>query len=152
MRTLSPWHRHRTRAAPPRWGRRQRRPRVLVEHPDTQVREVLQQQLTEHGYDVVTCPGPGTDATRVPCPVVHDAPCPGVDGADAVICGLAPGAAAAQVVAGIGHTRPTLPVLVERRLHPTLARGEPGTHRFYRTTVAPLVRRLHHALAGVRDG
>ena len=149
MRPLSTWRRHRTRAAPPRWGSRQRRPRVLLEHPSTAVRAVLQQQLTEHGYDVVTCPGPGPDGTRVPCPVVHDALCPAVEGADAVICGLGPGAS--EIVSGIRGLRPTLPVLLEGGLHPSLARGEPGTHRFYRTTVAPLVRRLHHAFASVRD-
>lgn len=63
--------------------------RVLVEHPDPSVRTILQRDLTERGYDVLTCGGPRpVGEPHAPCPLLRQAPCPAVEDADVVVSGL----------------------------------------------------------------
>lgn len=69
-----------TQVGPERAGRR-----VLFEHADGAVREVMARELSQLGYDVLTCGGP-RDA--VGCPVLQQQPCPAVEGADVVVTGL----------------------------------------------------------------
>jgi hypothetical protein len=59
---------------------------VLVEHPDPWARDLLATGLRLHGYAVVTCGGPRpSDGPDVCCPLLRDAPCGGVSGADVVL-------------------------------------------------------------------
>lgn len=146
MGPLLGWRGHRTRRVPPRWETTARGRRVLVEHTDPRVREALALRLEEHGYRVLTCPGPDRDM-GVTCPVLRDATCPAVEEADAVISALDPtDPTSGALVEGIHRTRPHLPVLTGEDLHITTPPDQAGSHRFYRTTVAPLVRRLYDAL------
>lgn len=121
---------------------------MLVEHSEPAMREVLARRLQEHGYRVVTCAGPGGTDPAVVCPMLRDAVCPAVDGADAVVFALDPGRpTTARIVDGITSARPALPVLNDPALHLMAPRaGDAASHRFYRTTIAPLVRRLYDAL------
>ncbi len=122
--------------------------RVLVEHADPRMQAVLARRLQDHGYRVVTCSGPGGTDPVAGCPALRDAACPAVDGADAVIFALDPDDDTnARVVHHISHTRPQLPVIVDTDLYVAAPPDDRvGSHRFYRTTVAPLVRRLYDTL------
>lgn len=111
------------------------------------MRDVLERRLAEHGYHVLTCAGPGDHEPATVCPVLRDEPCPAVVEADAVVCALERGHAANDaIVDRITRMHPTLPVIADADLRPTLPKGEVGSHRFYRTTVAPLVRRLYDVM------
>lgn len=49
-----------------------------------------------------------------------------------------------QLVQRMAAARPRLPGIADTGLHvPAPRAGERGSHRFYRTTIAPLVRRLY---------
>lgn len=147
MGPLLGWRGHRTRRVPPRWETDARGRRVLIEHRDPRVREVLALRLEEHGYRVLTCPGPDAEDAGVSCPVLCDATCPAVEEADAVISALDPtDPTSSALVEAIHRTHPHLPVLTGTDLHVTAPPDQPGSHRFYRATVAPLVRRLYDAL------
>jgi hypothetical protein len=65
------------------------RARVLIEHPDPETQQLLANGLRQHGYEALTCSGPrGEDGSHTSCPLLRDAPCGGVAGADVVIAGL----------------------------------------------------------------
>lgn len=147
MAPLPGWRRHRTRRGPPGWEGVPPGRRVLVEHADSRMREILTRRLQDHGYRVVTCAGPGGTDPIAACPALRDATCPAVDGADAVIFALDPDDDTNhRVVDHISRTRPLLPVIADTALHvATPPDDRVGSHRFYRTTVAPLVRRLYDA-------
>lgn len=135
------------RSTPPRWEDELPGRRVLVEHRDPQVRAVLERVLEEHGYGVLTCAGP--EGTQEPpgCPVLRDEACPAVAGADVVVSALdARHPWSDRVAEQIACVHPEVPVVVDHRLRASTAVDGAGTHRFYRTTVAPLVRRLYDVL------
>jgi CheY-like chemotaxis protein len=83
--------RGRRTASPPVWPihRSDARPRVLIEHPDPEVQQVLAAGLRRHGYETLTCSGPrGEDGSHTSCPLLRHAPCGGVTGADIVLAAL----------------------------------------------------------------
>lgn len=81
------WLRQRPRKSspPPSWDEQARSRRVLVEHCDGAIRNVLKRELTELGYEVRTCGGP---KDGVSCPVLRQQTCPAVEGTDVVVTGL----------------------------------------------------------------
>lgn len=95
--------RHSDRVTPPAWTSGDAGRRVLIEHPDPDVRHVLGQQLTERGFSVLGCGGPSEDGG---CPILAQQPCPAVDGADIVVNGL------------LGDTRGRVIARRIRRSHP----------------------------------
>lgn len=150
MATRHPgWHRSRQ---PPRWNGTAPRGRVLLEHPDARVREVIQRSLEEHGYRVVACGGPESPDGAMVCPVLRQEPCPAVEGADAVIAGLdLDDPSNRLLVDRIVQSRPDRPMIVASDLRVTTSSGgEIGPHHLYRTTIAPLVRRLYDLLHAPR--
>lgn len=71
---------------PPAWGPEGTgKQRVLFEHQDGAVREVMARELSELGYEVRTCGGP---RDGIGCPVLQQQSCPAVEGADVVVTGL----------------------------------------------------------------
>lgn len=145
MRWLRP---RRRRTSPSGWEGTRSGRRILVEHGDEEVRDLLRRQLVEHGYRVATCAGPVDLGDHVECPVLSDQRCPAVDDADAIISGMDLTLAAnRQLVAALAADEPHRPVIVDPRLRvaddPEAVRGD---HHLYRTVVAPLVRRLHDVL------
>jgi hypothetical protein len=77
------------RRAAPTWSDDRRGTRILVEHADPTIRDVLRRDLEARGFDVLTCAGPGPDgAEAASCPLLHQERCPAVDGADLVASGL----------------------------------------------------------------
>lgn len=85
MRTLE-----QTVQSPPQWLETEnRRPRVLVEHPDPAAQDVLARDLRRRGYEALTCGGPrAAGDARARCPLLLGERCPAVDGADVVVSGL----------------------------------------------------------------
>ncbi len=73
----------------PEWPDAQVGTRVLVEHPDPTVRDVLERGLAARGIEVLTCAGPGPDGPdATSCPLLHQQRCPAVEGADVIASGL----------------------------------------------------------------
>lgn len=148
MSLFSSFLHHRDRRRPPEWDGDGPRGRVLLEHPDPRVRELVAQRLGDHGYRVLTCAGPGRHGRDLlDCPLHQEASCPGLDGADAVIVALDLDAHAAQThIDTVLASVPGRPVIVEpaSRLDAVKV-AQP--HRVYRTTIAPLVRQLHELLS-----
>jgi hypothetical protein len=74
---------------PPRLGDTGEAIRVLIEHPDPTVRDILVRNLQDRGYAALACGGPQPDADgAVSCPLLHQEHCPAVDGADIIVNGL----------------------------------------------------------------
>lgn len=77
------------RSEAPTWAGEPVRTRILVEHPDPTVRDVLQRDLVAEGYEVLACGGPRPEDDRAAsCPLLRQQPCPAVTGADVVVSGL----------------------------------------------------------------
>jgi hypothetical protein len=88
-----PFRSNRSRELPagaPRWpARGTGTTRVLFEHPDDHVREIISDKLQERGYEVLTCSGPGTPGSgQLSCPLLQQERCPAVSGADVIVSGL----------------------------------------------------------------
>ncbi len=103
------------RSDPPRWPEARVGVRVLVEHPEPLVRDRLERELRERGYEVLSCAGPRPDREgAVSCPLLHQEHCPAVDGADVVVNGLLLQNASTRMVLRRARTQhPSLPVIVE---------------------------------------
>ncbi len=84
------WMRRRPRGAPPEWtGAADVRPRVLLEHRDPSVLDILSDGLEDEGFEVLTCGGPRPEVgPGTACPLLSGEACPGVDGADVVVTSL----------------------------------------------------------------
>ena len=66
-------------------------PRILVEHPDPVRRAQAAKALAKAGYDVTTCSGPivfDGSQPHVGCELLRNGPCPFVEDAEVVLCGL----------------------------------------------------------------
>lgn len=97
-----------TAAGPPAWGP-EAGPRVLLEHRDVVVQDVLREALEGAGFDVRTCGGPEGRG----CPVLRQEPCPAVEEADVVVSGLV-GTTLGRVIARrVRRRHPDRPLLVE---------------------------------------
>lgn len=105
------------RIAPPRWPDvdGSEGTRVLVEHRDPVVRDILQRELHDRGYQVLTCAGPRPDTDgAVSCPLLHQEHCPAVDGAGIIVNGLGLQDAKARMILRRARTQhPDLPVVVQ---------------------------------------
>lgn len=143
---------HRRQLWPPSWphvrtGRS--RARVLVEHPDLAVRELLARGLMQHGYRTVTCAGPRTGEPTATCPLLADESCPAVSGADVVVFGLDrrdPDNRRVLDRLHEMHDRRRILHMVDP--HAVLPADLVHSHHtLNRTVIAPLVRRLYDALA-----
>jgi hypothetical protein len=123
--------------------------RVLVEHPDPAMRELLARGLTQHGYRTITCAGPRTADARALCPLLADEACPAVSGADAVVFGLdARDPDSRRVLDRLHEMHDGRRILHVIDPHPALqADFTNSQHTLNRTVIAPLVRRLYDALA-----
>jgi len=134
----------RRRLRPKRWSGVPLGERVLIEHPDDHVREILEGALRDHGYQVSVCPGPPVGDSTPRCPVLLGQSCAAVESADVIVSGLdANDPQHRDIVTTIQAQRPELPVVADipRRIPRTATH-----HRVYRTTIAPLVRQLHDLL------
>ena len=76
--------------AVPEWsGGRGARPRVLLEHRDPSVLDILGDGLEDEGFEVLTCGGPRPEVgPGTECPLLRGEVCPGVEGADVVVTSL----------------------------------------------------------------
>jgi RimJ/RimL family protein N-acetyltransferase len=100
-----------TAATAPTWPGPHDRPRVLAEVGGG--RWTREQALRQAGLQVIVCPGPQA-GRAAHCPAVEGKPCPLVQGADVVVCSLAPGDERAdQVRAAHASVRPGGPILRE---------------------------------------
>lgn len=110
--------RDRRRPSLPVWPLHRKGMRVLVEHSDPAVRDILARKLTDRGYEVLTCMGPNPQPCDgplgPPCPLLRQERCPAVNQAEAVICGLDFRNDLNRLVAR-RHARyhPTRPLLIE---------------------------------------
>jgi CheY-like chemotaxis protein len=55
--------------------------KVLVVHHEPDLADQMSDWVRMAGYEVAQCAGP----THGPCPILHDLPCPAVDGADVLV-------------------------------------------------------------------
>lgn len=103
------------RATHPDWADTGQAIRVLVEHPDTTVRDILVRNLQDRGYAALGCGGPRPDTEgAVSCPFLHQEHCPAVDGADVIVNGLPVGQVSTRVMLHRARTQhPDLPVILE---------------------------------------
>lgn len=103
------------RAEPPEWTDAHERTRVLVEHPDPTVRDILERTLGDRGYEVLTCGGPRAEEDgAVSCPLLHQEHCPAIDGADLVTNGLPLHRPATRMMLRrLRAQHPDLPVVLE---------------------------------------
>jgi hypothetical protein len=81
------WRRHRSAPAGPPgpWNPEGRGRKILIEHHDGAVRDVLGRNLEVLGFQVRTCGGPDDP---VACPLLEQGACAAVEGADVVVTGL----------------------------------------------------------------
>jgi hypothetical protein len=111
MRERDMWRRrHTDDMAPPAWTADDSGPRVLIEHPDPDVRYVLGRQLSERGYSVRGCGGPSADGG---CPILAEQPCPAVDGAEFVVNGLLGDSRGRLIARRIRRSHPDKRIVVE---------------------------------------
>lgn len=105
------------RIAPPRWPEVDggEGTRVLVEHADPVVGDILERELRARGYEVLTCAGPRPDAEdAVSCPLLHQEHCPAIDDADIVVNGLGLQDVNTRMMLRRARTQhPDLPVIVQ---------------------------------------
>lgn len=106
------WGRERmaTEDRPAPWGDDRDRTRVLVEHGDPGVRDLVARDLQARGYDVRTCAGPERD---VACPLLCQQSCPAIDGTDVVVSGLIGRPRGRAITRRIRRQHPDTPVVVE---------------------------------------
>jgi CheY-like chemotaxis protein len=86
------------------------RPRVLIEDADGERALSTATALRSAGYTVGICGGP-TDSA--PCPLAEGEDCPFVDGADVIVCALAPDTRAGRdVLHALRLRRPSRPLVI----------------------------------------
>ena len=100
----------RGRRNPPRWISTAGGRRVLIEHASAEVRAALTQTLRERGFDTLSCAGPGEQGR---CPLIDQAVCPAVGGADAVVTGLADTGPGRVIACTVHYQYPDRPLLIE---------------------------------------
>lgn len=95
------------------WPERRGLARVLVEDPDGAEQWARTSILTQAGYDVAACRGPG--ATGPPrCPLVEQGTCAMAEGADVVLSSLpVTQRASREVIRSLRTRLPDTPVVVE---------------------------------------
>ena len=96
--------------APPTWTPGDTSTRVLIEHPDPDVRHVLGDQLAARGYSVRGCAGPSEDGG---CPILAQQPCPAVDGAEVIVNGLLGDSRGRLIARRIRRSHPDKRIVVE---------------------------------------
>lgn len=138
---------------PERNGRRasivgHRRPRVLVEDPDPAWQRMLDQMLTDKGYEAVICPGP--EGLAGGCSLVAQGGCLLVGSADVVLTSLnLAHPDNREVLHALSHIHPRTPVvaLVSRKEaweHPSCLYG--CAVEYLPTSPRDLFRRLEEAV------
>lgn len=115
MRLLRRRSRRPQRTEPPHWPDGRGGVRVLVEHSDPVIRDILERGLGDRGYEVLGCAGPRPDVDgAVSCPLLHQEHCPAIDGADIVVNGLRLETVITRMGLRRARTqRPELPFIVE---------------------------------------
>ncbi|HXW34480.1 MAG TPA: response regulator [Acidimicrobiales bacterium] len=89
------------------------RSRVLVETPDGAEAYAYWHLLTDNGYNVEWCPGPG-GSTHRSCALVASGSCPLVDRADVVVSALGlERRSSREVLEAIRRSRPQTPVVTQ---------------------------------------
>jgi len=101
--------------ANPRWPAEARGRRVLLECDDPELQDGLHRVLSEDGYAVALCAGPGSRHSGV-CPLVIDGHCGLVEEAHVIVHALdAADPAHRDVLSAVVKACPGTPVVVEAR-------------------------------------
>ena len=144
--------RGRRSGAVPRWsGGRGPRPRVLLEHRDPAVLEILRDGLEDEGFEVLTCGGPRPEVGPArQCPLLRGEVCPGVEGADVVVTSLlVEDEEQGRIVVSLNnlpHGPPVLLEATELQARQRFGPGETPTLRYPFTDAASLAAEIRGLL------
>lgn len=136
----------------PRWSsERSQRPRVLLEHRDPAVLEILSDGLEEEGFEVLHCGGPRPEVgLGRQCPLLRGEACPGVDGADVVVTSLlVEDEEQGRIVVSLNNLPEGPPVLLEAtqlQARQRFGPGETPTLRYPFTDAASLAAEIRGLL------